>query len=114
LPFLVGDNGVFVEDSGQNGFVVSSANGSVSPEWSSSVGDTPLAIGGSVVYSTDNTNVSAFDAGGNSGCSGSPLICTPLWSARGTSAIVANGMVYIGTQNTSGEGEVVVYGLPGS
>jgi hypothetical protein len=114
LPFLVGDNGVFVEDSGQNGFVVSSANGSVSPEWSSSVGDTPLAIGGSVVYSTDNTNVYAFDAGGNSGCSGSPLICTPLWSARGTSAIVANGMVYIGTQNTSGEGEVVVYGLPGS
>ena len=71
-----------------------------------------IAIGGSVLYGTDGAHVVAYDAGGNAGCSGSPKICSSLWSAPGTDAIIANGTLYVSATNSSGDGEVVAYGLP--
>jgi hypothetical protein len=71
-----------------------------------------LAIGGSVLYGSDGTDVYPFDASGSAGCSGSPPTCTSLWSAPGTSAIVANGTPYVGTTGSSGRGEIIAYGLP--
>jgi outer membrane protein assembly factor BamB len=38
----------------------------------------------------------AFDAAGNTNCSGTPTICEPLWTAdAGLPAAVANGLVYV-------------------
>ncbi len=56
--------------------------------------------------------VYAFDASGTSGCSGTPKRCAPLWSATTLGAItaspaVANGMLYIGSQNG-----LYAFGLP--
>ena len=75
--------------------------------WVSSVGAYPDALGGSVLLAGDGTTVYAFDAGGSAGCS--DTVCAPLWSASGTAAIIANGIVYVGTANSG----VVGYGLPG-
>jgi hypothetical protein len=72
-----------------------------------------VAIGGSVLYAINGTDVQAYDAGGHTGCSGSPVACAPLWSAPGTGAIVANGTLFVSTTNASGDGEIVAYGLPG-
>ena len=84
--------------------------------WTSSVQANPVAVGGSVLYADGESGgsnvVYAFDASGNAGCGGSPETCSPLWSAPGSNPIVADGRVYAGTANSSGDGEVVVYGLP--
>jgi hypothetical protein len=76
-------------------------------------GANAFAIGGSVLYATKGNDVVAYDAGGAAGCSGSPLTCSPLWSAPGTAVIIANGTLYVSTTNSSGDGEIVAYGLPG-
>lgn len=78
--------------------------------WLSSARGNPDAIGGSVVYANDLNDVYAYDASGSAGCSSGT--CSPLWSAPGTDAIVANGTVYVSTTNASGAGEIVAYGLP--
>ncbi len=78
--------------------------------WLSSGRGRPVAIGGSVLYAEDSVDVNAYDETGSAGCSAGT--CSPLWSAPGTDAIVANGMVYVSTTNTSGAGEIVAYGLP--
>ncbi len=94
-------------------FAAFAANGSNSTSpWFSSIDATPVAVGGSTLYASNGTNVYAFDAGGSAGCSGSPKICSPLWSAPGTDAIIANGTLYVGATDPSGNGEVVGYGLP--
>ena len=91
------------------GFAAYSVNGQggASKLWVSSVGAYPDALGGSVLLAGNGTTVYAFDAGGSAGCS--DTVCAPLWSASGTAAIIANGIVYVGTANSG----VVAYGLPG-
>jgi len=108
-PSVGGDNAVFVPSNGV-WFSAFAANG-LSPLWRSSNFARPLAIGGSVLYATDGTDVYAYDAGGSGGCSGSPLVCAPLWSAPGANAIVANGTLYVSSAGTSGNGQIVAYGL---
>ena len=40
--------------------------------------------------------MNAFDAGGNTNCSGTPKVCTPLWGGvEGDGVAVANGLVYV-------------------
>ncbi len=127
LP-IVGDGSAFVPPIGATTFAVFDANGSrncsgppvvCNPVWTSSIDSDPVAIGGSVLYAIgDGLNVYAFDATGTHGCAMS--VCRPLWSTGRpngsvviTNAIVANGMVYVTTQDSSsGIGEVLVYGLP--
>jgi hypothetical protein len=106
---LAGDGSEFLTAPVNFGIVAIDPNG-VS-EWHTT-GTNATAIGGSVLYGTDGTNVYAYDAGGSAGCSGTPKICGSLWSAPGTDAIIANGMLYASTTNSSGHGEVVAYGLP--
>jgi outer membrane protein assembly factor BamB len=55
------------------------------------------------VYVTSGGTVKAFDAAGTQNCSGSPKVCTALWTspALGTisrsSPVVANGLLFIGS-----------------
>jgi hypothetical protein len=89
------------------------SNTECNPVWTSSIVADPVAVGGSVVYASDGTNVYAFDAGGTVGCTAS--VCDPLWSTNRPigstaigNAIVANGTLYVST----GSRKVVAYGLP--
>jgi hypothetical protein len=113
-PPVVGDGFSFPPPVGSTPFAAFDANGS--KRWTSSIPATPLAIGGSVLYASDSSNVYAFDANGSTGCTNSA--CSPLWSTNRPNgsvvvqnAIVANGMLYVATQETSGIGEILAYGL---
>ena len=80
-----------------------------SPLWTSGAFAvfTPPAIANGVVYESSGGDLVAFDAAGNTNCSGTPKTCSPLWAGRyavGTSPFgdvpaVANGVVYVGTEN---------------
>lgn len=61
--------------------------------------------------------LSAFDAAGSSGCSGTPKMCSPLWQSstlsylgNSSSPAVANGVVFIGSH----DGNVYAFDAPGS
>lgn len=110
---LAGDSAEFISGPGSIATIALDQNGSGGGYKFKISGTTAAAIGGSVLYGTNGADVQAYDAGGSSGCSGSPVSCTPLWSAPGTDAIVANGTLYVSTTNASGNGEIVAYGLPG-
>ena len=69
--------------------------------------NTPAVAGGRVfAVSLANAEfgvVDAFDATGSTGCSGTPVVCTPIMTALDTgatdmevSATVANGVIYLG------------------
>jgi outer membrane protein assembly factor BamB len=68
---------------------------------------TPPAIANGVVYGSSEGILLAFDATGNTNCSGTPKTCSPLWVGNyggnntplGDAPAVANGVVYVGTEN---------------
>jgi outer membrane protein assembly factor BamB len=70
------------------------------PIWSSP------AVAGGIAYVGDSGDgqLYAFDAAGNTNCSGDPKTCTPLWTAATgglllslSSPAIANGVAYIGS-----------------
>jgi outer membrane protein assembly factor BamB len=69
----------------------------------SSPGVVDLGGGQRVVFvGSEDHKVYAFDAAGNTNCSGNPKVCRPLWTATTgnvvrSSPVVANGVVYIGS-----------------
>ncbi len=80
-----------------------------SPLWSSPYGDADVgdadqsspAVANGVVYTGGYGFLHAFDANGVTGCSGTPKVCSPLWSTFSESVeesfgspVVANGLVY--------------------
>jgi outer membrane protein assembly factor BamB len=77
------------------------------PLWTANLGDfltSSPAVAGGVVYvgSHYNGTFYAFDAAGVSGCSGSPKVCTPLWTASTSgitysAAAVAGDVVFVGS-----------------
>jgi outer membrane protein assembly factor BamB len=74
-----------------------------SPLWKSediqTVESSP-AIAGGRVFVTSSLELAAFDAAGIENCSGSPKVCTALWTAPVSfysSPAVANGVVYVET-----------------
>jgi hypothetical protein len=83
-------------------------DGSCPPLWTAALGtassaptSSPAAVNG-VVYAGSSNNLEAFDAAGETNCSGTPTVCAPLWSASvgpvgNSSPIVTNGVVYIGS-----------------
>jgi hypothetical protein len=77
---------------------------------SATTGDRPLAVANGVLFAGRQ----AFDASGTSGCSGSPVLCQPLWTtplAGTTTSVVTNGRVL--TLTTSGTSTVLSnYRLP--
>ena len=117
-PLVTGEGAVFASLSNFNVFpFYAFSTSGLGQLWTSSVQANPVAVGGSVLYADGYSGgsyvVYAFDASGNAGCGGSPETCSPLWSAPGSNPIVADGRVDAGTANSSGDGEVVIYGLPG-
>ena len=68
------------------------------------IGRSSPAVVKGVVYIGGVGNLYAFDAAGNTNCSGVPKTCTPLWTAStgtsiASSPAVVNGVVYIGSLN---------------
>src|SRR5262249_20694554 len=64
----------------------------------------PAVADGAVIVGSTNGSVRAFDAAGTTNCSGSPKVCTPLWTATTGGAIhgspnVLNHVVYIGSED---------------
>jgi outer membrane protein assembly factor BamB len=73
----------------------------------------PGVANGVVYVGSDDGNLYAFDASGQTDCSGTPTFCSPLWQATigGTvesSPAIANGMVYVASE----AGVLYAYGLP--
>src|ERR687898_349584 len=83
--------------------------GTGSLQWSGHTGATisssPAVVDGVVYVGLGDYKVYAFDAAGTTSCSGSPKVCTPLWTGTpGTGGVqsspaVANGVVYVGSQD---------------
>jgi outer membrane protein assembly factor BamB len=87
------------------------------PLWTASVGypTSSPAVANGVVYigsqcyycgitPAEINGLFGFDASGTTNCSGTPKTCNPLWVARTASAVnsspaVANGMVYVGSDD---------------
>jgi outer membrane protein assembly factor BamB len=84
------------------------------PLWTADTGaevfSSPVVANGVVYVSSvsEDNNLHAFDAAGNTNCSGSPKVCTPLWTADASilsgqgifsSPAVANGMLYVGSND---------------
>jgi hypothetical protein len=123
----IGDGDVFVtDDEGVQAFSASGSAGCsgapkvCTPLWTTSTHGlsfkpgtgSPLVAGG-VLYvpgygdgmpvSAGGALVAAFDPAGKSGCSGTPAVCTPMWTTTGLptsiansgSPAVANGVLYI-------------------
>ena len=76
------------------------------PAWTASVGapvnGAPAVVDG-VLYAKSSTGaLAAFDAAGVTGCAGTPTVCAPLWTATlgagASSPVVADGVLYVGTQ----------------
>jgi len=78
------------------------------PLWTAAVGsDGSVTVAGGVVYVGGYDGISAFDAAGTQGCAGPPSarVCSPLWTAptnfvSGSSPAVADGVVYIGSEES--------------
>jgi outer membrane protein assembly factor BamB len=84
------------------------------PLWTSAIGSAnggslfaSPAVSDGIVYFSAN-QLFAFDAAGSTNCSGSPKVCAPLWTAATASAGslfttspgVANGIVYVGSNDS--------------
>ena len=81
------------------------------PLWTAATGgldisqSSPAVANGVVYLGSLDGKLYTFDATGTTNCSGVPKTCTPLWTAatsaeiRHSSPAVANGVVYIGSQD---------------
>ena len=80
-----------------------------------SVLSSPAVANGIVYFTSEDKHVYAVDAAGNSGCSGVPRTCAPLWTAAladgsTSSPAVANGVVYV----TSDDGTLAAFDAAGT
>ena len=53
----------------------------IAPTGGGAVFSSPVVAGGVVYVGSDDDKLFAFDAAGNTNCSGVPKVCAPLWSA---------------------------------
>jgi hypothetical protein len=68
------------------------------------------AVANGLVYMSGSNGLSVFDAAGTTGCSGSPALCTPMWTAPTPWPAVAGpsvsaGRVFVPTYDSSGSGQ---------
>jgi outer membrane protein assembly factor BamB len=82
--------------------------GSMVLNWTGTTGggvvSSPAVVNGVVYVGAGDSKLYAFDAAGNTNCSGSPKSCQPLWTATtgggvGSSPAVVNGVVYVGSDD---------------
>jgi outer membrane protein assembly factor BamB len=100
-----------------------------SPLWTASLSDLGQwspAVANGVLYVNSSSGLTAglyaLDATGNTGCTGSPKVCTPLWSTAtggggigaviGSSPAVANGLVFDGGSAFDASGSNGCSGTP--
>jgi len=78
------------------------------------VGQSSPTVAAGVVYVSANTTLYAFSTGGTTGCSGTPKVCTPLWTATGAGGVsapaVAAEVVYAGV----GDGNLYAFSAAGT
>ena len=72
---------------------------------------TPQAVVNGILYASNATGIKAYSANGTTGCSASPVVCSPLWSYSGGPPVanssedfvghiaVSNGSVYVSTSS---------------
>ncbi len=81
-------------------------------------GVSPAVAGGMVYFSSESGTLEAYDANGVTNCSGTPKICSPLWTApigggsSGSAPTVANGVLYIGIWAFDAKGVTNCSGAP--
>jgi outer membrane protein assembly factor BamB len=77
-------------------------------DWKATTGgsifSSPAISNGVAYVGSDDHKLYAFDASGNTDCSGTPKTCSPLWTATTgdrvlSSPAVSNGVVYVGSQD---------------
>jgi outer membrane protein assembly factor BamB len=129
-------NGVLYDASSDGNLYAFDAAGSTNcsgtpkvcaPLWTASTGrgqaSSSPAVANGVLYVSGNRPgqdlLFAFDAAGATGCSGTPKVCTPLWTAPlagsiGLAPAVANGMVYVGESEPNFLGQVAAFDAAGS
>jgi hypothetical protein len=85
----------------------------VSDVWTGAGGDSAPAIANGIVYRAAGSQLRAYDLHGTQSCSGSPVVCDPLWQAEVgpgvTAPAVANGVVY----TSATDGSVQAYDARG-
>jgi outer membrane protein assembly factor BamB/plastocyanin len=102
LQPIVADGTIFVTYDGL--VALKASNGA--PLWSGQSLNSPStpAVSGSTVFVSRLGGVSAYDARGMTNCSGSPIVCSPIWtgatSGTARSPVDANGMVYVPTDDS--------------
>ena len=87
-------------------------------------GDSSPAVAGSMVYiGSSDGDLYAFDAAGATDCTSgppyTPKICTPLWTGAAgdhidSSPAVAGGVVYVGSEENSGGGNLYAFDAAGN
>jgi outer membrane protein assembly factor BamB len=105
VAYAGGQSGKLYAFDANGGTNCSGTPNQCSPMWTGTtaggfVTSTP-AVATGVVYAVSNSGtLYAFDANGSANCSGTPKVCTPLWTASTSggesSPNVVNGVVYIG------------------
>jgi outer membrane protein assembly factor BamB len=107
--FIEADNGDLQAYDADGNTNCSGTPTSCQPLWTASGGGQPTTIaqtdpatdGATVFVGGADGKLYAFDAAGQTNCSGTPKKCTPLWTASLGSAafdpVVANGRVFIGS-----------------
>jgi outer membrane protein assembly factor BamB len=122
VVYVGATDGTFYAFDATGGAGCSGVPKTCAPLWTASViasGAFPAVANGIVYVGADTDDqhpgLSAFDAAGSTGCSGVPKHCQPLWTAPGhlgvtESPTVANGVVYVGDQDT----RVYAYDAAGS
>ncbi|MDQ1459761.1 MAG: eukaryotic-like serine/threonine-protein kinase [Actinomycetota bacterium] len=76
----------------------------IAPTGSRLVWSSPVVVDGVVYVGSDDNRLYAFDAGGNTNCSGVPKVCAPLWTAETDGIVraapaVVNGIIYVASGN---------------
>lgn len=114
----VGDSTVFATDGSLDAFdaagQINCTGGVCSPLWTGTVASgvdltSPTVSNGTVYVAGSGGSVSggvvyAFDEAGQTNCSGTPKICSPLWTAATGGEVlpppaVSNGVLYAGSSN---------------
>ena len=71
----------------------------------------PSVANGVLYIGSNDNNLYAFDAAGNSSCTGTPKVCSPLWTTNAggvfSSPTIVSGRVYVGSY----DGKLHAYGL---
>lgn len=81
---------------------------------SSTLDASPVVVGGVLYVGTFAGSLSAFDAAGQTNCSGAPRVCAPLWTGQTGGPIegsvaVSRGVAYVG----SGDGDLYAFDAAG-